>query len=469
MRDALRRLLLDTRGNIAVFFGLAVIPVVMIAGGGVDYARVTGVKSALQQSLDAGVLAAASGAQTSSAYLQNLVNANLASRKAGSVSATLTTATASSGAATYKGDASAAVSTSFLKIFGVTTVTVRAHSEAAAPGSGVTTTEIALVLDVSSSMIEQSRFVPMQDAVNNFIDLLSNSTTGLKNWRMSIVPFSSRVNFGVDRSDLRTAWNGNPVTPTRWTDPYSTYSSSSYSKIAWTDGVNFAMYNGKNYYWMGCVEPRLDFAVHTGGSTTTALGESAPSSALFVPMDDNAQSGKSFCPPPITPLTSSASSLKANVTALTSEGSTRLDAGMIAGWYTLSPNWASSWPSASAPAAYGSARKYVVFMTDGQMNTQDDPTAKAYDWVCEASSTCDAYAYSSMTSVCDAMKAKGVTIFTVSYDPDADSTYIKACASSADNFYTASSTATGDAAVKSVYAKIAASIVGASGVLRLAK
>lgn len=79
------------------------------------------------------------------------------------------------------------------------------------------------------------------------------------------------------------------MTPTRWTDPTSIYSPSSYSKITWTDGMNFAMYNGKNYYWMGCVEPRLDFAVHTDDSTTTALGDAAPSTSLFVPMDDNPQ------------------------------------------------------------------------------------------------------------------------------------------------------------------------------------
>lgn len=116
------------------------------------------------------------------------------------------------------------------------------------------------------------------------------------------------------------------------------------------------MYNGKNYYWMGCVEPRLDFAVHTGDSTTTALADAAPSTSLFVPMDDNPQSGKSFCPPPITPLSSNANTLKSNVAALTSEGSTRLDAGMLGGWYTLSPNWASTWLSSSAPAAYTAAR-----------------------------------------------------------------------------------------------------------------
>jgi hypothetical protein len=283
------------------------------------------------------------------------------------------------------------------------------------------------------------------------------------------VPFSSRINFGVERSDLRMAWDGNPVTPTRWIDPTSTYSSSSYSKITWIDGVNFAMYNGKNYYWMGCVEPRLDLAVHTGGSTTVAIDEASPSDAPFIPMDDNPKSSKSFCPPPVTPLSNNASSLKTGIDALTSEGSTRLDAGMLGGWYTLSPKWSSAWPKSAAPSAYGAARKYVVFMTDGQMNTQDDPLAKAYDWVCEASGDCDAYANKALLSICDVMKANGITIFAISYDKDADTSYMKSCASGAEYFYTASSTATGDTAVKNVYSKIAASIVSSSFPLRLTK
>jgi Flp pilus assembly protein TadG len=468
MRKKIAQLFDDRRGNVGIIFALTLIPIIVLAGGAVDYSRATGIRSAMQQALDAGVLAATSNGQQSSGYLQNFVNANLMANGVRVSSVTLTTATSSNGNIVYKGDASFAVNTSFLKIVGLQAITVRAHSESSPSSQSSAPTEIALVLDVSSSMIEQGRFTPMQEAVQNFINLVSNSTTGLRNWRISIVPFSSRINFGIERSDLRTAWNENPVTPTRWTDPTGTYNSS-YSRITWTDGTNFAMYNGKNYYWMGCVEPRLDLAVHTGGSTATATSDASPSSALFVPMDDNPQSGKSFCPPPITPLSNNANNLKADVAALTSEGSTRLDAGMLGGWYTLSPNWSSSWSSSSAPAAYSAARKYVVFMTDGRMNTQDDPTAKAYDWVCEASSTCDTYANNALVSVCDAMKTNGVTIFTIAYDGDADTSYIRSCASKANYFYTASSTATGDTAIRSVYANIVSKITSSAGSLRLSK
>jgi Flp pilus assembly protein TadG len=463
----------DGRGGVAIIFALALLPVILLAGGAVDYALALRDKSAIQQALDASLLAAAKNGRQVTSYLQNLLNSNLKAQRISVSNATLTTATSSDGSQIYHSDASFAVSTSFLKIVGLQTITVGAHAEVTLSNQTASQTgappEIALVLDVSSSMIEQGRFVPMQAAVKSFIDAVSDPATGLKQWKISMTPFSSRINFGIERSDLRTAWNGNPATPIRWTDPTATYSAPTYSKITWVDGKNFAMYNGKNYYWMGCVEPRLDFAVQTSGSTATAIGEASPSTMLFVPMDDNPQSGKSFCPPPITPLSTDASDLKARAAALTSEGSTRLDAGMLGGWYTLSPEWSSAWAAPATPAAYGAARKYVVFMTDGRMNTQNDPTAKSYDWVCEASSTCDTYANDALVSTCSAMKAKGISIFTIAYDQDADVTYIKSCASGDDHFYTASSTASGDTAIKSVYAKIASIIVGASRPLRLSK
>jgi hypothetical protein len=315
-----------------------------------------------------------------------------------------------------------------------------------------------LVLDVSSSMIEEGRFQPMKDAVSAFVSKLSSD--GESNWKVSIGPFSSRINFGLKHIDFLRGWNGYPAKPDRWIHPYNYYNRSSYSKITWIDGTTYAMYNGKNYYWMGCPEPRIDFAIHTHRSTADALSEEAPPYNLFIPMDDNPQSGQSFCPPPIVPLTSNESTLSSATSALTSQGSTRLDVGMLAGWYTLSPEWNNSWKSGTTAAAYGSTtRKIVVFMTDGRMNTQDDRGGKHFDWICEASRNCDAYANTALTSVCTAMKTDGVVIYSVAYDPDADQQYIKSCASGPDHFYQAVSSGGGEKNIVDIYSIIAKAIM----------
>jgi len=443
----------DRRGSIVLPVAIAFPVLIGAVGVSVDYSRLHSAQTELQSINDTATLAAAREHTTNaqSTTFQNYLTAQVSKGKF-FVSNSLTSSLTPS-STTLTGKASATVDLMIADAIGFASGTVSATSvvnlEQTQP------TEISLVLDVSSSMIEQGRFAPMQTAAGAFVDTVTNSTSGLKNWKIAVTPFSSRINFGIQNTSFRKAWNSNPVTPTRWTNPTATYSTSSYSKNYWIDSTNFYMYNGKNYYWMGCVEPRKDFDIHAKTSTSYALSEQPPSKEQFVPQDDNSLSGFSFCPPPILPLSNSASTVKSAISNLTSQGSTRLDVGMLGGWYTLSPSWATSWASASAPAAYGSTRKFVVFMTDGQMNTQDDPNSSHYDWLCESTSTCDSTAYSDLLSTCNAMKAQGITIFTIAYDNDADINNMKACSSGNGYFFQASSTSSDNTAIKSVYSAIA--------------
>lgn len=78
-------------------------------------------------------------------------------------------------------------------------------------------------------------------------------------------------------------------------------------------------------------------------------------------------------------LTNSLSALKASVAQLTSQGSTRLDVGIIAGWYTVSPQWQNAWASGK-PLDYATYnKKYAIFMTDGAMNVKFGPSDSTTD------------------------------------------------------------------------------------------
>lgn len=441
----------ERSGSAAIFFALALAVLLISVGIAIDYGRAMWASSKLQHVLDAATLAAAK--ETTDSKRQQAFDQYFAANKSLLGGMSLGPVSLEISGDRVTGTADVVVKTTFLKIADVDSLTVakRAAVEFSDPPL-----EIALVLDVSSSMIEKGRFGPMQEAVSTFLSQLSSS--GKTDWTVSIVPFSSRINFGLRQTDFLKAWNGNPAVPDRWRHPRRYYNRS-YSKMNWIDGTTYAMYNSTNYYWMGCVEPRIDFAVHTGGSRADALSDEAPSDDRFVPMDDNPQSGKSFCPPPIVPLTSNTRTLSSAVSALTSQGSTRLDTGMIGAWYTLSPNWAGSWKSSATAAGYGDVRKIVVFMTDGRMNTQDDPKGKHYDWICAASSNCDACANKALTSICTAMKSDGITIYTVAYDPDADDSYIKACASGDDHFYQAVSKSGTEKYIADIYLLLANDIV----------
>ena len=151
----------------------------------------------------------------------------------------------------------------------------------------------------------------------------------------------------------------------------------------------------------------------------------------------------------ITPLSADTAALKTAITNLTDGGSTAGQIGAAWGWYMISPNFASLWPTASQPAAYTAPDllKVMVFMTDGDFNTaycnnvlsQDSQGSNDEQINCNAtngSPTAQAQA------ICTAAKAQGVVIYTVGFQVSKGSTaetFIKACATDSDHVYLPSS------------------------------
>lgn len=151
----------DRRGNVAVIFGLSLVPMVLASGGAADYALAIQKKSAIQRALDAGVLAAAVNGQTNPAYLENRINSTLHSEKITISNATIAKATSADGGVVYKGDASFAVRTSFLNSIGLSSINVSAHAEVALPAQIVTVT---FTPTHTSGMFSKDIFVWTKDA-----------------------------------------------------------------------------------------------------------------------------------------------------------------------------------------------------------------------------------------------------------------------------------------------------------------
>lgn len=469
-------------GTIAVQFSLLFVPLVVAVGVVIDYSRASTARSAVQNAADSAVLAAASMLTGSAdpgeieggidAFLDNFLDANgnpLPLSRDGP-------ATLNEDQSELCVSVTAAVNTSFLRIANIETMPVNAVS--CASPQMERKLEIALVLDVSSSMIEESRFTPMQNAVASFLDVFSSDNTLRENTRIAIVPFSSRVNMGKNNTGWLKAHGGNPVVPNRWQSPTSHYNSNHELKW-WIDGITPMMYRlhadgRENYYWMGCVEPRADVEMRdTGSIGPHGLTDATPQAAKFVAMDANTIpvgehagkiTGESFCPPPIVPLTGNFATLGNANTKMTSQGSTRLDTGIVAGWYALSPAWAGAWGAAAAPAAYSpNVGKIVVFMTDGSMNTQyrpDHEDPRHIDWLCmqDRSPGCHGFANQKFAETCTAMKDKGIEIYGVSYDKDSDLHNVKACASSEEHFHVANKNAGSSSHIAVIYEQIARSI-----------
>jgi len=132
----------------------------------------------------------------------------------------------------------------------------------------------------------------------------------------------------------------------------------------------------------------------------------------------------------IQPLSSDAATIKSQIDAFEVSGSTAGQIGIAWGWYMVSPNWNSLWPSSGA-APYNTAEtlKAVVIMTDGAFNTPycDGVISRQAGPGSGSSSAkidCDATngdPFAQSRALCTAMKAQGVVVYTVGFSITAGS------------------------------------------------
>jgi hypothetical protein len=94
--------------------------------------------------------------------------------------------------------------------------------------------------------------------------------------------------------------------------------------------------------------------------------------------------------------------------------------------YLLSPNWAEVLPDDSAPVEYDNTdfRKVALLMTDGMFNSYyEDENGNSVDQA---------------RALCDSMKAKNITIYTVGFQVPADVVpTLQYCATSPAHYYEA--------------------------------
>lgn len=169
----------------------------------------------------------------------------------------------------------------------------------------------------------------------------------------------------------------------------------------------------------------------------------SPVGKMYTPDGDGCPSATIF------PLSTDKTALKAAITDLDDGGATAGQIGAAWGWYMLSPNFASLWPTASQPAAYTATDvlKVLIIMTDGDFNTAycNNVLSKDSNGRDDEQINCNATNGNPTTqaqAICTAAKAKGVVIYTVGFQVGAGSTaeaFIKACATDADHVYLPSS------------------------------
>lgn len=190
----------------------------------------------------------------------------------------------------------------------------------------------------------------------------------------------------------------------------------------------------------------------SGADYNTEVSASASNVGRLYPSG----SGDNICTKsPILPLTADRDAMY-NLIGVSSDVRSGLQAGgftagqigLAWGWYAVSPEFSSFWPT--APAEYNPQRtlKAVVLMTDGEFNmshcsgvmARNAGTGGADRIACDAARD----SYTQARALCSAIKDQGVVLYTVGFQVSATSTagrFLEGCASGAERFHTAISSA----------------------------
>jgi Flp pilus assembly protein TadG len=381
----------DTNGNIGILFGLSAIPVFLAAGCAIDYARIANAKTNLVASLDSSALYAAAITDKTEAQMKDLAKVYLNRNYTNTSDAALTAFDLHNFTDRVEATGTVKVKTWFMSVGGVTNVDVNASSQIMKSGTSI---EVSLVLDVTGSMNASvgsgTKISNLRDAANSFVDTVVWSQQTPYYSKVAIIPFSYGVNMGASANAAR-----GPLTAGTCSSPGCAYYQFNFG------GGYAGTYPGTN-----CVTERTGAQKYTDAAVSSN------------PVGRYYASNTSSCDviQPLLPLTSDKTVLHNTINALVAGGGTAGQVGMAWGWYTISPTF-GLWSGSSVPAAYPTAgdklKKIAVFMTDG-LFTATYCNGVLYGYACSGASNGDPT--DQALSLCSAMKAKGITIYTIGFD-----------------------------------------------------
>ena len=437
----------DGSGAAAIMLALAIVPIVLAAGGAVDMINTINMKVRLQGALDAGALAAAAARKLNDGDRRQAALDTFRKNFAkGSFEKPGVTPTVKIGDDTVTMTATVKNPTAFLKLVGIDTLDVAVKSVVRRHYGSL---EVALVLDNTGSMAG-SKLTTLKQASRNLVNTLFDEGAKEK-IRISLVPFAQYVNVGKkwrnaswldvppDRdinhpSSCRWKWSYKPIncrrtTCTRWRD--GTRHTYSCRKCNWIkDRYVYKCSPGwtERLRWKGCV-----------GSRDYPLNVQDKSPGSRIPGLLNAR-----CPRPILPLTADKSMIDREINRMSASGYTYIPSGLIWGWRLISDGVPFTEGVGYEEAKKKNVTKAIVLMTDGK-NTRS-PSYPRHD-------NRDTNQANRLTSeLCANVKAAGIRIYSVTFevsDPGIKR-LLKRCASDAASYFDAKDNAALLAAFKDI-------------------
>ena len=444
LNERLRAVPRDSQGSVATIFAVALVPVMIAAGIGIDMSRAMSSRSNLQDALDATGLALAHlPPNTDRAALEakaaTWLNVNLSD---GNMSRPVLTVVKTNGQVVLS--ATSKVQTTLTAIAGYRELPISASTTVK---WGLGKVEVALVLDNTGSMAGV-KLTRLKEAATELVETLESQVIGQPpdTLKIGVVPFSTAVRLSSTSTVLstyRTATWMSGTMPTQYGDDL--FVSDTGAKL--TNVNRFTTFDTLGTPWGGCVESRpapfdvQDTAPATGTPATMFVPYFAPDEPdedaleygntgyyyqsyndyLADERDENyartkagantdfkkwmylqgfsgkydeavssAKVNNGLGPnagcnmQALVRLTNNMTTVKSKITAMNATGNTNIPIGLMWGWHVLSPNL----PFADG-VSYSNpdTKKFIVLLTDGDNVYGDSAnpsrslyTALGYAW-----------------------------------------------------------------------------------------
>ena len=377
----------NREGNVALMFGLAIVPIMLFAGAAIDLSRLTTERTRLQAALDAAALSVTNADKgTPTSELQKRAEAFFAASYGtgafGSKPKILVTKKNS--IITVQG--SSDVDMSIMQLAGYNKLTVSASTGVTAERKKL---ELALVLDNTGSMGQAGKMPALKAAVNELIDALKQKVVNPDDVKMSIVPFNTEVR--IDTGYFNASW-------LRW-DVVLENTALSLTQRQPPDPTT----------WTGCLADR-----------DTPYDASSEPAGVFSSRYVAAQCHASSLAQ-TEPLTTDLELIRLRAQSMTPNGYTNVTIGLTTGLATLRKDS----PFGSASSNESNIEKFMIVLTDG------DNTRNRWD---ASSGPID----DRLKAACQKAKNdpvdKNVKIFTIRVI-DGNANLLKQCASDPSMYY----------------------------------
>jgi Flp pilus assembly protein TadG len=428
MNTMLLRFRADTRGSVFTMVAVASLAVIGSVGLAVDVGRSQMVESKLQSAVDAAGLAAGASLSTTdiNALATKYITLNFTQGILGATLGTVTSSISPNNQVITL-TANATLPTTFMKIFNQNVVNISATTEVTRSNKGL---EVVMVLDTTGSMAG-TKIASLKTAAHDMVGILFGASATSPNLWVGMVPFSQSVNIGTSRSSwlLANAFNWGPTS------------------------------------WAGCVEARVasgrdvtddppsveKFRAYYWADHDTYNNWITSNSPLTYSLDTTGTSQRgpnAYCPAPVLGMTNVKATVDTAIDTLAAAGNTHINYGAVWGWRMLSPRWRGLWGGVmntnNLPLDYNTPlmQKAVIIMTDGT-NTIGNSVDGAYGYLSDNqlgttnSATAVTRLNTKLTTVCNAMKAQNIIVYTVLFQ-ETDPTImnlLRSCATTPDYFF----------------------------------